>query len=113
MTLFDRLMRVRYDRDLRHAFRTSLLDEDGKPTPHGSAVLAHLRAFCSADVSTLRRDREGRVDPLASAAAQGRQEVWQQFYFYLNLDDSELVEIDREFTQQLKDRVEREQRTYQ
>lgn len=105
MSVLSPLLRVRRDRALSVAFRTLLLGEDGKPTLAATAVLAHLRAFCFADVSTLRYGKDGKVDALASAAAAGRQEVWLQFYFYLNVDPSELVEIDRKFQRDLRDSI--------
>jgi hypothetical protein len=101
--LLQRLARVRRDAFLSRAFRKLLLDDAGKPTLEATDVIGHLRAFCFADVSTLRYDRNGRLDAVASAAAAGRQEVWLQFYFYLNLDDRDLVAIDREY-QEMVDR---------
>jgi hypothetical protein len=101
--ILQRLARVRRDALLTRAFRKLLLDDAGKPKPEATEVIGHLRAFCFADVSTLRYDREGRLDAAATAAAVGRQEVWLQFYFYLNLDDRDLVAIDRDY-QEMVDR---------
>ena len=104
--IWNRLTAVRRDRALSIAFRRTLLDENGRPTRDGALMLAHLRTFCSADVSTLRYGRDGKVDPLASAAAAGRQEVWQQFYFYLNVSEDELIETDRVFQRDLRSRMQ-------
>lgn len=104
--LWNRLTAVRRDRALNLAFRRLLLDDYGKPTIDAATVLAHLRSFCGADTSTLRYDRNGAIDPLATAAAVGRQEVWLQVYFYLNVDDNELVEIDRVFQRDLRSRMQ-------
>ncbi len=104
--LWNRLTTVRRDRGLSIAFRRLLLDETGRPSMDAALVLGHLRVFCGADISTMRYDRQGKADALATAAAAGRQEVWQQFYFYLNVNEDELVEIDRVFQRDLRSRMQ-------
>jgi len=104
--LWNRLGVVRRDRGLSIAFRRLLLDDTGRPSMDAALVLGHLRAFCGADISTLRFDRAGKVDALATAAAAGRQEVWQQFYFYLNVSEDELIETDRVFQRDLRSRMQ-------
>jgi hypothetical protein len=93
--ILQRLARVRRDALLSRAFRKLLLDYTGKPRAEAVDMIGHLR------VSTLRYDRNGRLDAVASAAAAGRQEVWLQFYFYLNLDDRDLVAIDRDYQEMI------------
>ena len=92
---------VRRDRDLAHAFRAALLEEDGRPNPHGSLILAHLREFCRADISTLTYDTSGRADPIATAMLEGRRDVWNKIAFYLNVDERDLIQIDREYAQRM------------
>ena len=99
--LFDALLWWRRARELRAAFRLTFSGDDG-PTLQQKTVLAFLRDLCDADTTTVRYDKDGKVDPYASAIAQGRQEVWQRISFYLHLDDAELVEIDRQNTEEMR-----------
>ena len=101
------IFRVRRDMGLARAFRATLTGESGVPDPHQATVLAHLRAFCFADVSTIAFTPDGAADPVASAAQQGRRDVWLMIAFYLNLEERELVQLDREYQQQLRELEQR------
>lgn len=67
-----------------------------------SVVLAHIRAFCCADATTLKYDDQGRLDAQATLVAEGRREVWNVINFYLNVPEVDLVEADRYATRQLQ-----------
>lgn len=93
--LIARMFYARRDRALHQAFSQIFLGPDGLPNRDGALVLGRMRELCHADTSTLKYTDDGSVDPLASAAAEGRRDVWRMFQFYLNISDSELIEIDR------------------
>jgi hypothetical protein len=93
------------------AFARLMLDNDRKLTGDGKLVIAAIRHFCRADAATtVQYDRSGRIDALASAVAAGRDEVWRQINFYLNVHPSELIEADRLFAREsglrMNDRLE-------
>lgn len=80
---------------LRTAYRETFLGRDGKPHIAGGRVLAHLYRFCGMRDSAMRRDATGAVDPLALAYAQGQRDVYTTIQLHLNLDDSDLYQLDR------------------
>jgi len=70
------------------AYRRTFLGDDGKPTTDGTVMLADLKAFCYADKSTTKVSPVSKmVDPIASAQAEGRREVWLRITQILYLDD--------------------------
>jgi hypothetical protein len=80
---------------LRTCFRATFKDRNGKLHNDGRKVLAELRRFCFADRATIRRKLDGSVDPYASIAAAGRQEVYMRIISYLDLDDADLAFLER------------------
>lgn len=66
----------------------------GKRTPAVDFVLADLRKFCRATVSTTVVSRvTGAVDPIASAQAEGRREVWLHITQHINLSDADIYKL--------------------
>lgn len=66
----------------------------GARTPAKDYVLADLRQFCRATVSTTVVSRvSGVVDPIASAQAEGRREVFLRITQYLNLSDADILKF--------------------
>lgn len=64
------------------------------PTPSAATVLAVLAAFCRANKPTsVYSHVRGQIDPLASARADGRREVWLLINEYLNLDDRTILNL--------------------
>lgn len=80
---------------LRAAYRAVFLGADGKPNINGNRVLAHLYRFCGVGDSAVRRGADGKIDPLALAYAQGQHDVYRAIQLHLNLDDSDLYQLDR------------------
>jgi len=80
---------------LRTAFRRTFNGKDGKPHGDGVLVLAELRRFCYGNKPTIKTGLDGKVDPFASVAAAARQEVYQRVTAMLNLDDSDLRDMER------------------
>jgi hypothetical protein len=70
------------------AYRRAFLGDDGNPNIDGATILADLKKFCRADKSTTMVSPVSKtVDPLASAQAEGRREVWLRIVQMLYLDD--------------------------
>jgi len=70
------------------AARACFLGDDGRPTPDGAILLGRLAKFCYAQRSTVKVSLVlQQVDPIATAAAEGRREVWMLLQQYLTLSE--------------------------
>jgi hypothetical protein len=81
---------VRRIRSKRNAYRRLFTTEN----PDAALVLADLRRFCRVDqpllvVSPVTR----QADPVATAAAVGKFEVWQRIEQFLTINDADLKAI--------------------
>ena len=85
---------------LRTAFRRTFHGANGKPHEDGRVVLSELRRFCYGAKPTIKTGLDGRIDPYASVAAAARQEVYQRILDMINLDDSDLRDMERRAQQQ-------------
>ena len=84
-------------RQRRAAFQRCFLGDDGLPHLDGEVVLKHLATFCRAHgPAMVVCPKEGMCDTLASALAQGRQEVWQLIMEHLHLDERFIVNLREE-----------------
>jgi hypothetical protein len=71
----------------KYAYRRLFLGEDGL-NGDGQIVLADLAKFCKAYSSTAVVSPVSRqVDPVASALAEGRREVWLRIMAHLHIDE--------------------------
>jgi len=78
----------------RHAYRLCFLHADGSPNVAGRIVLEDLARFCRAHRSTaVYSPIAGRMDPYASAKADGRREVWLRIMEHLHLEDRHIVNL--------------------
>lgn len=79
---------------LRGSFRRTFLQANGRPTPDANEVLVELRRFCYGNRPALKAGAGG-LDPYATVAAAARQEVYFRILDMLNLDDSDLVALEK------------------
>lgn len=93
MNLVENIRRIKW---LRTHFRRCFNGGDGKLTEDGRAVLTELRRFCYGAKPTIKMGADGRIDPYASIAAAGRQEVYMRVVSMLNLDDTDLAFLERQ-----------------
>lgn len=78
----------------RNAWQRLFLDEKGEVSADGQAILKDLAKFCRAHRSTaVFSMTRGTLDPLASAKADGRREVWLRIVEYIHLDDRFLTNL--------------------
>lgn len=96
-------------RGIKQSLRACFLDDKGKPTDHGMRLLTYLAWFCHSNRSSIKLNRTG-VDPMATAMAEGRREVWLFIQDYMHLDEQELtrweqVERQRMLAMQREDRA--------
>lgn len=78
----------------RYAYRRLLLTENGKLNSDAETMLADLAKFCRANASTAVVNPITRsVDPIASAKADGRREVWLRILAHLHIDDREIFNL--------------------
>lgn len=93
MNFIENIKRIRW---LRTHVRRCFNGENGKLTPDGRAVLTELRRFCYGAKPTIKMGSDGRIDPYASIAAAGRQEVYMRIVSLLNLDDTDLAFLEKQ-----------------
>ncbi len=71
------------------------LAENGELNPDGEIVLADLKKFCRATASTVVVSPVSRsVDPIATAMAEGRREVWLRIMAHLHLEDRAVINLE-------------------
>lgn len=83
--------------NLRDAFRAffGAADPTAVAAPDVERVMADLTSYCYATESCVQHDKEGRVDALATARAEGRREVLLRIEQWLALTDAELFRLRR------------------
>ena len=81
-------------RRLRQAYRETFLRGD-VPHPFAEIVLAHLSKISRSTGTTVAVGRDGRIDPLAMAFAEGQRALFGVIVAHLNLDDSDLYNYER------------------
>lgn len=92
-----RLREIQRIRNRRLAYRRKFLGDDDKPDRDAMLVLADLKRFCRAAESTLMVSPvTGQVDPVATAAAEGRREVWLRIMAHLHLEDRITLNLEEE-----------------
>lgn len=80
-------------RKRKYAYRRLFLGEDGL-NADGQIVLADLAKFCKATSSTaVVSPISQRVDPIASALAEGRREVWLRIVGHLHIEDKVIMNL--------------------
>lgn len=83
------------------AIRRLLLNAKGQLNPDGRVLAVELRKLCApqptvAFSSLMQYDRNGAVDPIATAAAAARREVWDHFVKLLHLEPYETANLREE-----------------
>jgi hypothetical protein len=80
----------------RYAYRRLFLGEDGL-SADGQIVLSDLAKFCRATQSTAVVSPVSRsVDPIATALAEGRREVWLRIMAHLHVDERVIFNLNEE-----------------
>lgn len=78
----------------KRAYRRAMLADDGTLNENGKRIMADLKEFCRGERSTTMVSPVSRtVDPLASAHAEGRREVYDRIKQMLHLPERVLVEL--------------------
>jgi len=81
-------------RKRRYAYRRLFLGDNGL-NGDGQTVLADLAKFCRANASTAVVSPISRsVDPIATAMAEGRREVWLRIMAHLHLEDRAVINLE-------------------
>lgn len=83
------------------AIRRLLLDPRGNLNRDARALAVELRKLCGPGVgvsfsSLVQYDRHGAVDPIGTAQAAARREIWDHFVRLLHLEPSEVVNLREE-----------------
>lgn len=78
----------------RRAYASLFFGDNGELRPDAQIMLKDLARFCRAHKSTAVYSHvRGAMDPVASARADGRREVWLRIVEHLHLDDRFLVNL--------------------
>lgn len=77
----------------RSSYRALFLHPQGGLAPASEIVLADLRRVCCTDRPTTVVDRDGRVDPIATARNEGKREIWIRVQQALHLDDAKIMSL--------------------
>ncbi len=92
MDLLAKLRRRRY------AYRRLFLGDNGL-NADGQVVLTDLAKFCRATSSTAVVSPVSRsVDPIATAMAEGRREVWLRLMAHLHIDERVVFNLNEDDT---------------
>lgn len=88
-------------RDKQVSIRRLLLDKRGHLNADGRVLAVELRKLCApaptvAFSSLMQYDRNGAIDPIATAAAAARREVWDHFVKLLHLEPYEAANLREE-----------------
>jgi hypothetical protein len=77
----------------RRDYRATFLKEDGKTlSEQGEGVMLDLARFCYALSTTSMVSQNGTIDPIASAIAEGRRQVYLRILATLRIPDSAILE---------------------
>jgi hypothetical protein len=80
----------------RYSYRRLFLGDNGL-NADGQTVLADLAKFCRANASTAVVSPISRsVDPIATAMAEGRREVWLRIMAHLHLEDRIVLNLNED-----------------
>lgn len=83
-------------RKRRYSYRRLFLGDNGL-NADGQTVLADLAKFCRANASTAVVSPISRsVDPIATAMAEGRREVWLRIMAHLHLEDRIVLNLNED-----------------
>lgn len=80
-------------RKRRFAFRNCFCMTDGTLSESGKQVLKVLQEFCYVYCTTAKTDTCDRVDPIAMGIAEGKRQVFNLIYKYINLSDKEFNKL--------------------
>lgn len=86
-------MSTRYRRK-QIAIRRLLLNQRGQLNPEARVLAVELKKLCGGSIT--QYDRNGAVDPVATAAAAQRREVWDHFVRLLHLEPFEAANLREE-----------------
>jgi len=86
MKILDRYRRAR-------AWRACFMTPAGEVTPVGEIALTELRNFCAGVKTTMVLDRNGAVDPVGTAMAEGRRQVWLLIQTRLHMSDEAIARL--------------------
>lgn len=86
-------MSTRYRRK-QIAIRRLLLNQKGQLNPDARVLAVELKKLCGGALT--QYDRAGAVDPVATAAAAQRREVWDHFVRLLHLEPFEAANLREE-----------------
>jgi hypothetical protein len=79
---------------VRRAWQQAFLNDDGTLNDNGKRALKDLSRFCYAGRSCIKMSpKSGTIDPIATAVAEARREVWLRIMEALNPDDTEIQRL--------------------
>jgi hypothetical protein len=86
MNVFDKFRRSR-------AWRALFMAPSGELLPPAEIALKELSKFCAADATTMVLDKNGAVDAVGTAMAEGRRQVWLMIQARLHLSEQTISRL--------------------
>ena len=81
------------------SYKRVFLSDMGDIGFDAETVMADLRTFCHVNRSTTKISRQtGMIDPIATAQAEGRREVFLRIQTMLNLQPAQIERLQEQFT---------------
>lgn len=79
---------------VRRAWQAAFLNDDGTLNDNGKKAIGDLARFCYANRSCIKMSpKSGTIDPIATAVAEARREVFLRITQAMNLDERELQRL--------------------
>jgi hypothetical protein len=79
---------------VRRAWQQAFLSDDGTLNDNGKRAMKDLAHFCYANRSCIKMSpKSGTIDPIATAIAEARREVFLRITQAMNLEEKELQRL--------------------
>lgn len=86
----------------RDAYQAVFEPENELQKEWADAVLADLSNFCGMRKPSIRADNTGRVDPIATAFAEGRRDVFLRILSHMKITDDQLYELAERYAREMQ-----------
>ena len=77
---------------VKSAFKECLMGQGADLHGAGADVMADLAQYCYALKTTTMVAKDGHIDPIASAIAEGRRQVYLRILGHLKMNESVLID---------------------
>lgn len=86
------VQRVKRRLRVKSAFKECLMGQGHELHAAGADVMSDLATYCHALRTTTMVAKDGHIDPIASAIAEGRRQVYLRILGHLKMNESSLID---------------------